>query len=115
MRREEEEARAERIKDEFFARHRKRQAEIAADPNLRLLIGCWLFSAMEGTCAKDHTKLRNGVAPFDWPGWKEWEPPFNRECACCLIAIGRGRARRMVESGEGFDLTKGVPLALEDR
>jgi hypothetical protein len=115
MRREEEEEQAERIKDEFFARHRKRQAEMAADPDLRHLIGYWLFSEVGGSCAKDHSEMKNGIAPFDWPGWKEWQPPFNRECACCLIGINKGRARRMIASGEGFDLTKGVPLKPEER
>jgi len=115
MRRKEEEAQAERIKDEFFSRQRKRQADILADPNLRFFYEYWLFSAMTGTCAKDHAALNNGIAPFDWPGWKEWEPPFNRECCCLLSPITKGRARRMVECGVGFDLTKGAPLAFEDR
>lgn len=115
MRRKEEEKQAERMKDEFFARQRRRQAEIANDPTLRPLLGWWLFSAMTGTCARDHTTLNNGIAPFDWPGWKDWEPPFNRECGCCLIVITKSRAGRMLASGEGFDLTKGVPLKLEER
>jgi hypothetical protein len=79
-------------------------------PDVVRLLTHRVFDAIKGSGEpENHCALDGGIAPADWPGWNTYAPPLGRGCCCALIAITAGRARQMIESGEGFDLTKGVP------
>lgn len=86
-----------------------REKELRA-PDVAGVIAYRLFDAIKGSNEpENHCVLDGGIAPADWPGWNTYSPPLGRGCCCALIGITAGRARRMIGSGEGFDLTKGAP------
>ena len=81
-----------------------------SDPEVARVVSFRLFDAMiDFRVRPNHAALENGIAPGDWPGWATYSPPLGDECRCTLIGITAARARRMIASGESFDLTKSVP------
>lgn len=88
----------------------KNRDELLNDPDVRRIVTHRLFDAIVDSDTRlNHLVLDRGIAPADWPGWKTYAPPLGRGCRCTLIAITDARAHAMIESGKGFDLTKGVP------
>jgi SPP1 gp7 family putative phage head morphogenesis protein len=80
------------------------------DPATRAVLSFYLFDAIvDGVVRPNHAALDNGIAPVDWAGWQQYKPMLGYNCRCARIAITAGRAKRMLESGEGWDMTLGVP------
>lgn len=80
------------------------------DPDVARLLTHFLFDAiLDGRVRPNHAALENGIAPVDWPGWATYGDPLGFNCRCTRTAITAGRARRMIESGEGHDLTAAIP------
>lgn len=90
---------------------RKRIKELSA-PETRRFLSHALFDAMvDGQTRMSHRALEGGIAPWNW--WetvgRDFMPPCGFGCRCTLIAVNNTRAQRMIESGEAFDLTTGLP------
>jgi hypothetical protein len=80
------------------------------DPDVRSVLQYYLFDAVvDGVVRHNHALLEGGIAPVDWPGWEKYRPMLGFNCRCAVIAITAGRAQRMLESGDGWDMTLGVP------
>ena len=99
-------------KNDFVRTQLQRQRELR-DPKISRVLTHWIFHAMDqGPPHPDHKALNNGVAPVDWAGWEKYSPPLGEGCMCGISGVTTGRARRMLESGEAFDLTKNAPMEL---
>lgn len=84
--------------------------EELGQPEIRATLGYFLFDAIVDSVVRpNHRVLDNGIAPVDWPGWDRYRDPLGYNCRCQRIAITSDRAQRMIDAGEGFDLTAGVP------
>ena len=91
---------------EFAVRHER---ELRA-PDVAAVVTHRLFDCMlDQNTRENHRWLDRGIAPTDWVGWNRYAPPLGEGCRCTLIGITHARARKMIESGEGFDLTQRVP------
>lgn len=89
---------------------RKGRYDELAEPEVRSVLRYFLFDALVDQVTRpNHKALENGIAPTDWEGWSRYADPLGFNCRCQRIAITEGRALRMIESGEGWDLTAGVP------
>jgi hypothetical protein len=96
--------------DEDYIKRAARREKELREPDVVGVLVYRLFDAVKGsTEPESHCVLDGGIAPADWPGWNIYAPPLGRGCFCALIGITAGRARRMIDSNEGFDLTKRVP------
>lgn len=85
----------------------RRETELRV-PDTAELLTHRLFDAMPGE-PPNHCHLSGGIAPANWTGWNIYAPPLGKGCVCALIGITGARARGMIESGEGFDLSKNPP------
>ncbi len=87
------------------------QANELRDPEIAAVLTHFLFDAIiDGVVRENHAALDNHIAPTDWPGWATYGDPLGFNCRCWRHPIARGRARRMIASGEGVDLvTMGAP------
>lgn len=89
---------------------RKGRYDELAQPEIRNLLGYFLFDALvDGVVRPNHAALEGGIAPQSWPGWSKYGDPLGHNCRCCRTSLTEARAISMIESGEGFDLTAGVP------
>ncbi len=93
---------------EYFKKIIKRQRELR-DPEVARFLTHWLYDAMDEGPRPNHDALNGGIAPVDWPGWEIYAPPLGKGCMCDVSGITSAHARRMLESGEAFDLTKNMP------
>lgn len=81
-------------------------------PETRRILSHALFDAMVDTQTRSsHRGLNGGIAPWDWWGTvgRDFFPPCGFGCRCTLIRMTSAGAKRMIESGEAFDLTTGLP------
>lgn len=86
-----------------------REEELSS-PGVKTILGYYLFDAViDGVVRPNHRVLDKGIAPTDWEGWMRYKPMLGYNCRCNRIAITESRARRMIASGEGFDLTERIP------
>lgn len=104
---------------------RQGRYEELGQPEVRAVLQYFLFDALiDGVVRDNHKALENGIARVDSPLWAKYADPlgFNasrpglrfwaggyEDCRCQRIAITEGRARRMISSGEGWDMEQGVP------
>lgn len=100
-----------KIDADSMLRARERIKQLS-DPETRRFLSHALFDAMvDGQTWRSHRALEGGIAPWDW--WetvgRDFIPPCGFGCRCALIAVTSSRAKRMIESGEAFDLTTGLP------
>ena len=96
--------------DSNYIREAVRMEKECRSTDVADVISFRLFSAVKGCGdAENHLVLGGGIAPVDWHGWNTYAPPLGKGCCCALIGITAGRARRLIESGEGFDLTQSIP------
>ncbi|MFQ5664653.1 MAG: hypothetical protein ACE5HL_12580 [Terriglobia bacterium] len=84
-----------------------------SEPETRRFVSHGLFDAMVDTTTRaSHRALEGGIAPWEWwegPG-RAFIPPLGFGCRCSLIGVNGPRAQRMIECGEAFDLTRGLPV-----
>ena len=91
------------------AMHEGRE-EAFRDPEVSRVLTHRLFDAMiDFRVRPNHRALDNGIARSDWPGWATYGPLLGFNCRCTVIGLTAARARRMIESGQGFDLAKQIP------
>lgn len=80
------------------------------DPAVKAVLPYYLFDAIvDGVVRPNHKALENGIAPVDWPLWERYKPMLGFNCRCARIAITAARAKRLLESGQAWDMTQGVP------
>lgn len=85
--------------------------EMLDDPEVKKIVAYRLYDAIiDSRTRPNHAALDGGIAPADWEGWPEYAPPNGFNCRCTLVGITAVRARRMLESNEGFDLTVKIPV-----
>lgn len=90
--------------------YRAGRYEELQQPEIKGVLTHYLFDAIvDGVVRPNHKALENGIAPINWPGWEKYRDPLGFNCRCQRIAISSARARRMIESGQGWDMTLGVP------
>ena len=81
------------------------------DPAVAALLTYGLFDALVDEVVRpNHEALEGAIAPRSW--WLEHGdliPLLGFNCRCQLLWITGAQARRMLEAGQGFDITAGIP------
>ncbi len=79
-------------------------------PEIRRVLSHWLFDSYNDADTRDnHLAMDGGIAPLEWSGWARYGDPLGHNCRCARSAILAVRAQRMIDSGQGFDLTVSIP------
>lgn len=100
--------RLDNMDSDYLEQELRREKDRREHQDVLQLFSHRMFHAMADE-AMNHRVLNGGIAPWDWKGWNTYAPMLGNRCCCALFGITAARARRLIASGEGFDLTKEVP------